>query len=166
MDGEELTFDNEFDAVFSNAALHWMKRPDRVLAGVRRALKLGGRFVGEFGGRGNIETLLEAIQVALAERGLDFESLNPWYFPTAEEYRERLEAHGMEVTFCTLIPRPTPLETDLTGWLTVFAGSFLNALSRPSASGFSKRSRTGAETSFSIRTGAGGSTMCASALLL
>lgn len=129
MDGEELTFDNEFDAVFSNAALHWMKRPDRVLAGVRRALKLGGRFVGEFGGRGNIETLLEAIQVALAERGLDFESLNPWYFPTAEEYRERLEAHGMEVTFCTLIPRPTPLETDLTGWLTVFAGSFLNALS-------------------------------------
>lgn len=129
MDGEELTFDNEFDAVFSNAALHWMKRPDRVLAGVRRALKLGGRFVGEFGGRGNIETLLEAIQGALAERGLDFESLNPWYFPTAEEYRERLEAHGMEVTFCTLIPRPTPLETDLTGWLTVFAGSFLNALS-------------------------------------
>lgn len=128
MDGHELSFENEFDAVFSNAALHWMKRPDRVLAGVVRALKPGGRFVGEFGGDGNVETVLRGIQGALAERGLDFEPLNPWYFPTVEEYRERLEAHGLEVTLCTLTPRPTPLTTDVSGWLTVFAGTFLNAL--------------------------------------
>lgn len=128
MDGHELAFDNEFDAVFSNAALHWMKEPDRVIAGVVRALKPGGRFVGEFGGHGNIETLLRGIREALARRGIDFESLNPWYFPTAEEYRQRLEAQGFEVTFCTLIPRPTPLTTDLSGWLAVFAGTFLNAL--------------------------------------
>lgn len=128
MDGHELSFEEEFDAVFSNAALHWMKRPDQVVAGVKRALKPGGRFVGEFGGHGNIGTLLQGIQGALAQRGIEFEPLNPWYFPTAEEYRERLEAHGLEVTVCALVPRPTPLETDLSGWLTVFAGTFLNAL--------------------------------------
>ena len=128
MDGHSLAFENEFDAVFSNAALHWMNRPDQVLAGVERALKPGGRFVGEFGGHGNIEALLWGIRGALAGRGIDFDSLNPWYFPTVDDYRSRLEAHGMQVIDCTLIPWPTPLPTDLAGWLTVFASVFLEAI--------------------------------------
>src|SRR5690606_30524386 len=87
MDGHCLSFESEFNAVFSNAALHWMNRPDEVLEGVARALKPGGRFVGEFGGDGNIREVLRGIRGALGDRGVDFDRLNPWYFPTAEEYR-------------------------------------------------------------------------------
>lgn len=136
MDGHALAFEHEFDAVFSNAALHWMKRPDEVIAGVVRALKPGGRFVGEFGGHGNIETLLRGIEDALTRRGIEFEPLNPWYFPSAEEYWQRLEVHGFEVSLCSLIPRPTPLSTDLSGWLSVFAGTFLNALAESERESF------------------------------
>jgi len=128
MDGHELTFQAEFDAVFSNAALHWMTRPERVLAGVSRALKPGGRFVGEFGGYGNIDAVLAGIKGALAERRLDFDAMNPWYYPTDEEYRTLLERHGMRVVQCALFPRPTRLPTDLAGWLRVFGRSFLDAL--------------------------------------
>lgn len=128
MDGHTLAFDQEFDAVFSNAALHWMNRPDQVIAGVWRALKPGGRFVGEFGGHGNVETVVAALRAELAERGLSFEDLNPWYFPTAEEYRARLEGAGFKVRVAELIPRPTPLETDLAGWLITFGQRFLDAI--------------------------------------
>ncbi|WP_207461925.1 class I SAM-dependent methyltransferase [Azospirillum sp. SYSU D00513] len=126
MDGHALSFDAEFDAVFSNAALHWMKDPDTVIAGVARALKPGGRFVGEFGGAGNVGRIVAALKDALARRGLDGAAANPWYFPTAEEYRGRLEAAGFTVATIHLIPRPTPLPTDMAGWLGTFAQSFLN----------------------------------------
>lgn len=129
-DGQELAFEDEFDAVLSNAALHWMPRYDDVIAGVHRALKPQGRFVGEFGGHGNIATVVEAIRWALEKRRLDFDALNPWYFPTADEYRTRLEAHSFQVRTCLLVPRPTPLETDLTSWLQVFARTFLDAIPR------------------------------------
>ena len=126
--GEQLAFHDEFDAVFSNAALHWMKDPDKVIAGVRRALRAGGRFVGEFGGHGGIATIASAIYAALAERGLDGDRFNPWYFPTAEEYRGRLEQQGFEVRSIVLFPRPTPLPADITGWLETFAESFTAAV--------------------------------------
>src|SRR5262245_55699649 len=87
MDGHALRFDSEFDAVFSNAALHWMKQPERVMAGVWRALRPGGRFVGEFGGHGNVATIVATLGHALRERGIDPAAFDPWYFPTAEEYR-------------------------------------------------------------------------------
>jgi SAM-dependent methyltransferase len=128
MDGHALTFNSEFDAVFTNAALHWMKQPDRVIAGVWRALKPGGRFVGECGGRGNVATIVEALGAALSRRGIDATPFNPWYFPDDAEYRSKLIAHGFEVQSIALIPRPTPLPGDITGWLETFAQSFTAAL--------------------------------------
>jgi trans-aconitate methyltransferase len=126
MDGQSLAFEGEFHAVFSNAALHWMKEPDAVIAGVRRALKPGGRFVGEMGGAGNIARIVEALTAALARRGLAPDL--PWYFPSAEEYRAELEAGGLQVAEIALFPRPTPLPGDISGWLQTFAGASLARL--------------------------------------
>lgn len=128
MEGERLAFEGEFDAVFSNQALHWMKDADPVLAGVWRALRAGGRFVAECGGRGCIATIVGGLYQALARRGIDGARLNPWYFPGADEYGERLRRHGFRVDFVALIRRPTPLPGDLAGWLDTFAGSFTVAL--------------------------------------
>ncbi len=124
MDGHRLTYDDEFDAVFSNAALHWMGYPDEVIAGVRRALKPGGRFVAECGGHGCVNTIVRALTEALKRRGLWEDGINPWYFPTDEEYRERLTRQGFDVKYIALIPRPTPLPGDIGGWLETFAESF------------------------------------------
>jgi SAM-dependent methyltransferase len=126
IDGEHLPFDGEFDAVFSNAALHWMKNTDRVLAGVRRALKPGGRFVGEFGGHGNVAAVRVALAAVLTHRNVAV--VDPWYFPTAEEYRDKLEAAGFVVSSISLTPRPTPLPSDMTGWLETFAECFFSIL--------------------------------------
>jgi SAM-dependent methyltransferase len=126
--GEKLAFDNEFDAVFSNAALHWMKRADDVIAGVHRALKPGGRFVAECGGAGNVAKIERALTAALARRGIDARPLNPWSFPTTQEYSAKLISHGFRVESIALVPRPTPLPTDLDGWLATFAESFTSAL--------------------------------------
>ncbi len=123
MSAESLTFESEFDAVFSNAALHWMKRADLVIAGVRRALRPGGRFVGEFGGHGNTAAIMTVLIAVLARRGVDGVALSPWYFPTPGEYRERLEAAGFVVDSIELIPRPTPLPTGMAGWLETFTES-------------------------------------------
>lgn len=128
MDGQVLTFKEEFDAVFSNAVLHWMKRPDDVIAGVWRSLKPGGRFVAEFGGQGNITSVKRALYEALSRRDLDPEAVDPWYFPSPEEYSGRLKAHGFRVDTIALIPRPTPLPGDMIGWLETFAGTFTSAL--------------------------------------
>ena len=128
MDGHALTFDGEFDAVFTNAALHWMKQPDQVIAGVWRALKPGGRFVGVCGGSGNVATIVAAIGDALAKRGIDAAPLNPWYFASDVEYRKQLEVQGFVVKSIALIPRPTPLPGDIIGWLETFAQSFTAAL--------------------------------------
>src|SRR5579871_4697376 len=121
MDGEHLTFNNEFDAVFSNAALHWMRRPDDVIAGVRRALRPRGRFVGEFGGHRCVEKIKTALVEALDRRGIDGAGVVPWYFPTVEDYSARLAKAGFKASYIALIPRPTPLPGDITGWLETFA---------------------------------------------
>jgi SAM-dependent methyltransferase len=129
MDGQALGFENEFDAVFSNAALHWMKRADDVIAGVHRALRPGGRFVGELGGEGCVAIIRAALIAALDRRGIDGEALDPWYFPDVGSYSRRLESGGFAVRWIALIPRPTPLPGDVTGWLETFAESFTGALS-------------------------------------
>ncbi len=139
MDAHHLTFTNEFDAVFSNAALHWMKQPEEVIAGVNRALKPNGRFIAELGGYGNIQSILDALQIALAGRGINLEDVNPWYFPTPDEYRALLEAEGFRVDYIKLIPRPTPLPTDILGWLTVFANSFTKLLPEQEQEAFLKQ---------------------------
>jgi trans-aconitate methyltransferase len=128
MDGEHLTFDGEFDAVFSNAALHWMKRADAVIAGVWRALKPGGRFVAECGGHGCVATIERALITALDRRGIPGARVSPWYFPTTEDYGARLQAQGFRVDSIALIPRPTPLPGDITAWLDTFAESFTAVL--------------------------------------
>lgn len=124
MDGARLSFTREFEAVFSNAALHWMKSdPDAVIAGVGRALKPGGRFIAEMGGHGCIAAITVAIVAVLARHGVDAKPLIPWYFPTVDDYRSRLERQGFAVEYIELIPRPTPLPTDMAGWLEVFTAS-------------------------------------------
>jgi len=128
MDGQRLTFANEFDAVFSNAALHWMKRADEVIAGVWRALKPGGRFVAECGGHKCVVTIETALLAALKRRGIEGKDISPWYFPTVEDYGGRLTAGGFKIHYIALIPRPTPLPGDVTGWLETFAESFTSLL--------------------------------------
>jgi len=125
LDGAALDFDREFDAVFSNAALHWMREPERVIAGAWRALKPGGRFVAEMGGAGNVARVLAALDCALARRGCDGRAANPWYFPSPAEYRARLEGQGFAIALLALIPRPTRLPGALGDWLDTFAESFL-----------------------------------------
>ncbi len=127
-DGAALDFAAEFDAVFSNAALHWILRPDAAIDGVWRALKPGGRFVGEMGGAGNVERIRTALTAALARRGLDGEAVSPWYFPGPEHYRRKLEARGFAVDSIALIPRPTPLPGAMADWLATFAEAFIHAL--------------------------------------
>ncbi len=127
--GARLDFAGEFDAVFSNAALHWMKDdPDAVIAGVARALKPGGRFAGEMGGHGCVAAITVALIAVLERRGVDGKSASPWYFPTVNDYRARLERGGFAVEYIELIPRPTPLPTDMAGWLDTFADLFLRRL--------------------------------------
>ena len=89
------TFTREFDAVFSNAVLHWIREADDVLAGVVRALRPGGRFVAEFGGHTNVAAIAVAIRAVFGRHAVAVEA--PWYYPTPDEYRERLEAHGFVV---------------------------------------------------------------------
>jgi trans-aconitate methyltransferase len=125
MDGQSLPFEQEFDAVFSNAALHWMPQVDTVIAGVWHSLKPGGRFVGECGGSGNTATVVHALTGALHRRGINADTVNPWYFPTVEEYRHKLAAQGFVVSTIALIPRPTLLPGDIVGWLETFAQSFM-----------------------------------------
>lgn len=125
LDACRLAFKGEFDAVFSNAALHWMRDPDTVIDGVWRALRPGGRFVAECGGAGNVAYVLGALLAALKRRGIDGRPAIPWYFPSPDEYRAKLEARGFKVASIVLFPRPTELPGRLGDWLDTFAESFL-----------------------------------------
>jgi SAM-dependent methyltransferase len=131
MTGEDLPYKEEFDAVFSNAVLHWIKRADALIESVYRSLRPGGRFVAECGGHGCVDKIRTALVQALDRRGIDGESHVPWYFPTPEDYRSRLERAGFRVNSVALIPRPTPLPGDITGFLETFGQSFLAGLSGP-----------------------------------
>ena len=128
MDGARLTFENEFDAVFSNATLHWIHDADAVIAGVYRALKPGGRFVAEMGGENCVATIKQGLIAALNKRGIDGESRVPWYFPGPAEYGPRLEAAGFTIEYIAHIERPTRLPGTLGDWLNTFAKSFLLAV--------------------------------------
>jgi trans-aconitate methyltransferase len=134
INGQTLTFESEFDAVFSNAALHWMRDQQAVLAGVHRALKPGGRFVAEMGGHNNTAAIIVALSAVLARHGIDAQRRNPWYFPSAEAYRDKLEQARFTVVEIAIIPRPTPLPTGIEPWLDTFAQDFLGALPEPDRS--------------------------------
>lgn len=126
-DGHSLTFEREFDAVFSNASLHWMTRPDDVLTGVARALKPGGRFVAEFGGHGNVAAVTTALRAVAARRGVKLSW--SWYFPTPAEYAARLTRAGFIVESIVSIPRPTVLPAGMSAWLDMFAQAAFSCLS-------------------------------------
>jgi SAM-dependent methyltransferase len=130
-DGHALDFVQEFDAVFSNAALHWMRAPDLVIAGVARALKPKGRFVGELGGHGNVAAIAAAMRAVGKTRGGDPALVAPWFFPTVEEYEVLLAKHGFTVQEIVLVPRPTPLKTGMEGWLRTFGRSFFDQFPEP-----------------------------------
>jgi SAM-dependent methyltransferase len=121
--------DASFDAVFSNAALHWVRDQDAMLSEVHRVLKPGGRFVAEMGGHGNIAAIRVAFIAALARHGLAGREDRVNYYPTAEGYTRRLERHGFGVERMALIPRPTPLgEGGMSGWLRTFRKGVLDPL--------------------------------------
>ena len=123
-DACEMEFENEFDAVFSNAVLHWISETDIVIGNVHRALRRGGRFVGEFGGYGNCAAIVTALVEELELRGIDGSNASPWHFPTADEFSNRLAAAGFSVPYIELIPRPTLLPAGMQGFLATFADSF------------------------------------------
>jgi trans-aconitate methyltransferase len=129
IEADALPFNHEFDAVFSNAALHWMRNQEAVLVGVHRALKSGGRFVAEMGGHGNIAAIHVALSAVLRQWGLDAEALEHNYFPTPSRYTEQLQAAGFIVDQIFLIPRPTPLpQSGMRGWLETFRRGLLDQL--------------------------------------
>lgn len=119
--GDAANFEagDRFDAVFSNAALHWVKDADGAAASVARALRPGGRFVLEMGGKGNTQSVLDAIHEVAGPVE------TPWYFPSVGEYASLLERHGFELTFATLFDRPTRVEGEdgLEDWLAMFAAA-------------------------------------------
>ena len=131
VDAREFTTDEGFDAVFSNAALHWIPDEDHdtVLERVHDALGPDGRFVAEMGGAGNVEQIATAAIEEVRARG--YESTHPWYFPALGEYTSRIESHGFEVTRAILFDRPTELDDGrdgLANWLDMFGDSIFAAL--------------------------------------
>ena len=121
-----------FDGVFSNAVLHWIPEAEEVIAGVARVLKPGGRFVAEFGGKGNIQKLVAGFHRALA--ALDMrppDEVGPWFYPSVAEYAGMLERHGLEVREASLFDRPTVLEEGergLENWIRVFRKTFVEKM--------------------------------------
>ena len=131
LDALAMKLGPEFDAVFSNAVLHWITEPDVAASGIFNALKPGGRFVAEFGGRGNISTIIKAVHRARERiRARPIEHV-PWYFPSAGEYAALLERLGFTVTYARLFDRPTRLgegDSTMMTWLKMFGEPLINDL--------------------------------------
>jgi trans-aconitate methyltransferase len=130
-DGHDFQVDRPADAVFSNAALHWMKEPERVIACVARALKPGGRFVAEMGAHRNVKIITDALYQALGEEGVSaHDVVFPWYFPRTGDYVCLLEAAGLDVSYLRYFARPTPLDdcpNGLADWVHMFGQNFIDA---------------------------------------
>jgi len=126
-----MTFDGEFDAAFSNAALHWMLDKERVAHAIFRALKPGGRFAGEMGGEGNLKLLRETLDAELVARGYPppLDSSN-WY-PSVEEFASVYEQAGFAEIDARLIERPTPLPNGVAAWVTTFRRGWLDRAGVP-----------------------------------
>ena len=125
--GEALDFAGRFDALFTNAALHWMRDQRRVAGNVFRALRPGGRYVGECGGFGNIAAIRTAIRAVLARHGVDPARDDGQYYPTMPAFRAMHADAGFEAVETWSFARPTPLPTGIRGWLQAFRGGFLDS---------------------------------------
>ncbi|MEK5231769.1 methyltransferase domain-containing protein [Lysinibacillus sp. FSL K6-0232] len=132
MDATAMPFTNSFDAVFSNAALHWIKQPDLAIQHIYQALKDGGRFIAEMGGQDNIASIVWALQTSMEALGFPYhEHYFPWYFPSVEGYQLKLANAGFKVEMITHYQRPTPLQghDGLRNWLVMFSHNILQHLS-------------------------------------
>ncbi len=129
-DIRSFLYPQPFDAIFSNATLHWIREPEAVVERLARLLRPGGRLVLEMGGRGNVAAVCSAVEKVLQAR-LAIRPANPWYFPALGEYAALLEAHGFEVQAAWLFKRPTVLEDGERGlrlWLEMFGSPLLEAV--------------------------------------
>jgi trans-aconitate methyltransferase len=128
-DARDFAFAEPFDAVFSNAVLHWVRPPEAVVRCVRKCLRPGGRFVAELGGRGNVRAIESALRTAAEWVGVAPDGPG-WYFPGVGEYAALLEADGLEVRYAALFDRPTQLEGEggLRDWVAMFARGALESI--------------------------------------
>jgi ubiquinone/menaquinone biosynthesis C-methylase UbiE len=133
VDGQALDFDAQFDAVFSNAALHWMLDAPAVARGVFKAIKPGGRFVAECGGFGNIAAIRAGIKAVLKLNGYKTSASETHFYVTDTEYADILKAAGFIKINTQLISRPTHLSTGMTGWLKTFRQGFLDIAGVPNS---------------------------------
>jgi trans-aconitate 2-methyltransferase len=128
-DARSFELPEPVDAVFSNAALHWIQEAESVVRSVARAVKPGGRFVLEMGAKRNVAQIALALETVLQERG--FTPRSPWYYPTAGEYSAILERNGFEIAALWTFERPTKLEHPEKGlreWLDMFTGEWFTGL--------------------------------------
>ncbi len=125
----DLKFENHFDAVFSNAVLHWVKDAQGAIQNIHKVLKDGGRFVAEFGGDENIANIINAMKIVFKKYPEFGEFQEIWYFPTPKEYKELLQKEGFEIKKIELIPRLTPLD-DIANWLEIFTSNIRSSLNR------------------------------------
>lgn len=127
----KLDFHDEFDAVFSNATLHWVKPPEKALINIYNSLKKGGRFVAEFGGKGNVQKITQELFAQIQKAGIKNSLSSPWYFPSIGEYASLMEQAGFRVTFAMHYDRPTPLEGEdgLKNWIAMFASQLFEGIS-------------------------------------
>ncbi|CAM3508907.1 methyltransferase domain-containing protein [Zobellia roscoffensis] len=131
-DAANFKVEEKFDAIFSNAALHWVVQYEEAIASMYQALCTGGRIVVEFGGKNNIRTISDALRESLYKRGYEKQArINLWYFPSIGEYTSKLEEAGFEVVFAQWYDRPTELVDNHTGivdWITMFGSSFFDGV--------------------------------------
>jgi trans-aconitate methyltransferase len=128
MDARDFSFPEPFDAVFSNAALHWIPEPEKVIQCIASALRPGGRLVLEMGGKGNVASITAVLHEAIRELA-HIDVTSGWYFPSIGEYASLLEQYALEVHSAFLFERPTQLadgEQGLRTWLTMFAKGMLD----------------------------------------
>jgi SAM-dependent methyltransferase len=128
LNGLDMTFQNEFTAVFSNDSLHTFVDQPEILKPINRALKEDGRFVGELGGFGNLAAIISTLRAIALERKLDETMAHPWLFPTVEEYSNLLESCGFRVDRIITFARPTVLPLDLREWLEITFELYFNQL--------------------------------------
>mgnify|MGYP000026500768 CR=1 FL=1 len=132
-DATNFTFYKKFDCIFSNAALHWVKNYKGAIKCMYENLKPNGKVVLEFGGKGNVQTIVGQLRNSLAKRGYTTQSkLEIWYFPSIGEYSTELENHGFRVLLAQHFDRLTELADEKSGikdWISMFAESFFHGVS-------------------------------------
>ena len=135
--GESFIDTEPYDAVFTNATLHWILNPEAAISAIYSNLKPGGRLLLEMGGKGNLNTIINNLRDVLKERGFTAQSRTVnWYFPKLGTYCHFLEQRGFRVTFAHLYDRPTKLQDSETGiidWLTMFGGKYFTNITEAEA---------------------------------